>query len=79
VPPDPGRTGVPNIAGPGRIVSLAALADKEFSLPALRRAAQRGRRDAVQGLDGIWRSSRKAVNAYRATRHQRRENTACSE
>jgi len=37
----------------------------DFSLTALRRAAQRGRLDAVQGLDGIWRSSRKAGNAYR--------------
>ncbi len=70
---------VPNIAGPARIVPLAALADKEFSLTALRRAAQRGRLDAVQGPDGIWRSSRKAVNAYRAARHERQGNTARSE
>jgi Fic family protein len=69
---------VPNIAGPARIVPLTALADKEFSLTALRRAAQRGRLDAIQGPDGIWRSSRKAVNAYRATRHQRRGNAAPS-
>lgn len=71
---------VPNVAGPGRLVPLAALADKEFTLIALRRAAQRGRLDAVQGPDGIWRSSRKAVDAYRVTRHQRRAgNTAPSE
>ncbi len=69
---------VPNIAGPARIVPLAALADQEFSLTALRRAAQRGRLDAVQGPDGIWRSSRKAVRAYQAARHQRRGNTAPS-
>jgi hypothetical protein len=43
---------VPNSAGPARIVPLAALADKEFSLTALRRAAQRCRLDSVQGLDG---------------------------
>jgi Fic family protein len=67
---------VPNIAGPARIVPLAALADKEFTLTALRRAAQRGRLDAVQGSDGVWRSSRKAVNTYRAAKHQRRANTA---
>jgi len=34
---------------PARIVPLAALADREFTLTALRRAAQRGRLDAVQG------------------------------
>ena len=71
---------VPNVAGPARMVPLAALADKEFTLIALRRAAQRGRLDAVQGADGVWRSSRKAVDAYRAAKHQRRpENTARSE
>ncbi|WP_309244453.1 Fic family protein [Micromonospora parastrephiae] len=63
---------VPNVAGPARLVPLAALVTTEFSLPALRQAAQRGRLDAVQGSDGIWRSSRKAVEAYRATRKQRR-------
>jgi hypothetical protein len=71
---------VPNVAGPARIVPLTALADEEFTLIALRRAAQRGRLDAVQGPDGIWRSSRKAVDAYRVVRHQRRRgNTAPSE
>jgi Fic family protein len=71
---------VPNIAGPARLVPLAALADQEFTMIALRRAAQRGRLDAVQGPDGIWRSSRRAVDAYRAARHQRRPgNTARSE
>ena len=63
---------VPNIADPARMVPLARLADKEFTLIALCRAAQRGRLDAVQGPDGIWRSSRKAVDAYRVARHQRR-------
>jgi hypothetical protein len=71
---------VPNVAGPARLVPLAALADKDFTMIALRRAAQRGRLDAVQGADGIWRSSRKAIDAYRAARHQRRPgNTAPSE
>ncbi|MET8353826.1 Fic family protein [Micromonospora sp. NPDC005206] len=64
---------VPNVAGPARLVPLAALVTKEFSLPALRQAAQRGRLDAVQGSDGIWRSSRKAVEAYRATKNQKRQ------
>jgi hypothetical protein len=41
-------------------------------LAAPRQAAQRGRLDAVHGPDGVWRSSRKAVDAYRRARHQRR-------
>ena len=63
---------VPTVAGPTRLVPLAALTDKEFSIAALRQAAQRGRLDAMQGPDGIWRSSRQAVDAYRATRMRRR-------
>lgn len=63
---------VPNVAGPARLVPLAALVDKTTTLAALRQAAQRGRLDAVQGSDGVWRSSRKAVDAYKATKHQRR-------
>ncbi|MFI6165401.1 Fic family protein [Nocardia sp. NPDC051052] len=63
---------VPNVAGPARLVPLPALVDGDFTLPALRQAAQRGRLDAVQGPDGIWRSSRKAVEAYRKSKHQRR-------
>jgi len=60
----------------GRLLTMS----EEFTLIALRRAAQRGRLDAVQGSDGIWRSSRRAVDAYRAARHQRRTgNTAPSE
>lgn len=63
---------VPNVAGPARMVPLAALADRDLSPVALRRAVQRGRLDAIQGSDGIWRSSRKAVEAYKNARHQRR-------
>jgi hypothetical protein len=66
---------VPNLAGPARLVPLAALVDKEFTLSALRQAAQRGRLEAYQATDGTWRSSRKAVEAYRRTKgqHQRRQ------
>jgi Fic family protein len=63
---------VPNVAGPARLVPLTALADDQFSVPALRQAAQRERLDATQGPDGIWRSSRNAVNDYAATKHTRR-------
>jgi hypothetical protein len=62
---------VPNLAGPARIVPLASLVNKDFSIAALRQAAQRGRLDAVQGSDGIWRSSRKAVEAYRRSKGMR--------
>jgi hypothetical protein len=63
---------VPNVAGPCRLVPLAALADATVTLPALRQAAQRGRLDAVQGADGVWRSSRKAVDAYLGSKHKRK-------
>ena len=63
---------VPNTAGPAQLVPLAVLASEEFSVAALRQAAERGRLDAVQGLDGLWRSSRRAVEKYRRTKHQRR-------
>lgn len=63
---------VPAIAGPSRLVPLAALTDANHTLAALRQAAQRGRLDAIQGVDGIWMSSRKAVDAYDKAKHQRR-------
>jgi len=63
---------VPNLAGPARLVPLAALVDQNHSVAALRQAAQRNRLDAVQGTDGIWRSSRKAVEIYDATKFKRR-------
>lgn len=63
---------VPNVAGPARLVPLAALVDEDFSLAALRQAAQRGRLDAIQGTDGVWRSYRSAVQAYQQTKGKRR-------
>lgn len=63
---------VPSVAGPARLVPLAALADEDFSVAALRQAAQRGRLDATQSGDGIWRSSRRAVQAYKRNKHTRR-------
>lgn len=62
---------VPAVAGPARLVPLASLVNKDFSLAALRQAAQRGRLDAIQGSDGIWRSSRKAVQAYQRNKRSR--------
>jgi hypothetical protein len=63
---------VPSVAGPARLVPLAALANDDFSVAALRQAAQRDRLDAVQGADGIWRSSRRAVQQYKRHKHRRR-------
>lgn len=63
---------VPAIAGHSQLVPLAALADTDHSVAALRQAAQRGRLDALQGADGVWLSSRSAVEAYDATKHARR-------
>ncbi|NED94787.1 Fic family protein [Phytoactinopolyspora alkaliphila] len=61
---------VPNLAGPARLVPLQALANGDLSMAALRQAAQRGRLKAVQGPDGIWRSSQRFVEAYRKSRYR---------
>lgn len=63
---------VPGVAVPARLVPLVALADDVFSVAALRQAATRGRLDAVQGADGIWRSSRTAVEEYARVKGQRK-------
>lgn len=62
---------VPAVAGPARLVPLAALASDEIAAPALRTAANRGRLQAVRGADGEWRSSRNWVDEYLATRYRR--------
>ena len=62
---------VPAVAGPARLVPLAALATPELSHGALRVAAIRGRLQATKGPDGQWRSSRAWVEKYVATRYQR--------
>ena len=55
---------VPAVAGPARLVPLAALATKETSADALRVAALRGRLQATRGPDGQWRSCRNWVDDY---------------
>lgn len=64
---------IPNIAGPAKYVPLEALVDDEFSLLALRQAASRGRLEAILAPDGRYRSSRAAVDAYKASKYTRRE------
>lgn len=67
---------VPAVAGPARIVPLAALASAEVSATALRAAAIRGRLQAVRGSDGLWRSSKNWVDEYLATKYVRRDRPA---
>lgn len=62
---------LPDIAGPAKLVPLSALADSDLSLVALKQAAARGRLEAYLGSDGILRSNRKAVDAYKSDRYGR--------
>ena len=62
---------VPAVAGPARLVPLAALATPEVSATALRTAAIRGTLQASKSSDGTWRSSRHWVDEYVGRRYQR--------
>ena len=62
---------VPAVAGPNRLVPLAALADTAITEGALRVAANRGRLRAQKGQDGQWRSTRAWADEYISTRHRR--------
>lgn len=63
---------LPAIAGEALLVPLTSLVDREFSLAALRQAAQRGRLRAIQTPDGTWQSTRKDVAEYRRTKGKHR-------
>lgn len=63
---------VPAIAGPARLVPVAALANDDITPAALRVAAARGRLEAVRGSDGQWRSSRNWVDEYLVKRYTRK-------
>lgn len=62
---------IPGLAGPYRVVPIAALATPELNVAALRTAAARGRLKAQKGSDGQWRSSRAWVDEYVANRYKR--------
>lgn len=62
---------VPAVAGPARLVPLAALANTDIAAPALRTAANRGRLQAIRGADGEWRSSRNWLDEYLESRYKR--------
>lgn len=62
---------VPAVAGPARLVPIAALADRDTSARALRAAAERGRLRAQRDDRGQWRSTRIWVDEYRTSRYKR--------
>jgi len=62
---------VPAVAGPARLVPLAALETDDLSHNALRVAAIRGRLQATKGSDAQWRSSRNWVDEYTESRYRR--------
>ena len=62
---------LPAVAGPARLVPLEALATADMKASALRAAASRGRLQATRGSDGRWRSSRKWLDEYQASRYIR--------
>jgi Fic family protein len=65
------HTLIPMIAGNARYVPLRSLANERMTYPALRGAATRGRLEAIQDADGMWRSSRHAVDKYLESKYER--------
>ena len=63
---------LPAVAGPARLVPIAALATRDLSIVALRAAAARGRLQATKGPDGEWRSTKNWVDDYVKARQRRR-------
>ena len=66
---------IPAVADPDRLVPLAALETPGMKASALRAAADRGRLRATRGSDGQWRSSRRWVEEYLASRYRREDTT----
>jgi Fic family protein len=62
---------IPAVAGPVKLVPLAALVTENMSENALRVAAARGRLKAVKAEDGSWRSSKKWLEQYEKSKYQR--------
>jgi hypothetical protein len=60
---------LPALAGPHRMVPLSALTSFGFSLVSLRRAAQRGRLQALQ-RGAQWYSTKKWIEEYKASRYK---------
>lgn len=66
---------LPALAGPGSLLPLAALEDRDVSLLALRRAAQAGRLRATH-QNGRWYSTKRDVAAYKKSRRRGRSRSA---
>ncbi len=64
---------VPAVAGPARLVPIAALATPEVGKDALRTAAARGALQATKGPDSQWRSCRNWVDEYTKTRYKKKK------
>jgi hypothetical protein len=64
---------VPAVAGPARLVPLASLANEKdgLAVTALRAAIDRGRLRAQKADDRSWRSSKRWVEEYQASRYKR--------
>jgi hypothetical protein len=62
---------VPAVAGPARLVPLAALADGKVTVRALRAAAERGRLRAQRDNRGRWQSTKNWVRANQKSRYAR--------
>jgi Fic family protein len=62
---------LPAVAGPVKLIPLAALATPRLSENALRVAAIRGRLRAMKVDDGTWRSSKKWVAEYEKAKYRR--------
>jgi hypothetical protein len=60
---------LPAVAGPAKLVPLDALATREVSSEALRKAAVRGRLRAVRATNGAWLSSKLWLQTYLDTRY----------
>jgi len=69
------NTLLPRMSAADDWLPLSALADATMSLAALRQAAIRGRLEARLDQRGHWRSSRQAVEVYKAQRYRRRGST----
>ncbi len=62
---------VPAVAGPHRLVPIAALATPTVKVTALRMAIERARLKAQKGPDGQWRSTKAWLEEYLSTRPER--------
>jgi Fic/DOC family len=62
---------IPAVAGPNRLVPLAALGSRQRTVASLRQAATRGRLRAVKNDSGQWLSSLAWLSEYEKSRYRR--------